>query len=389
MNKSSSYVALSLLSVTVLLFGMFIFPGVYADEIVTITIDLQTILLDADEVIPLLNTNNIANMSKITISATLPCNSSNVPDLKITAGVLGNTTDVIESSSDYASLRGPFDTCYFEDTVDIDTASVPALNRIFLKNDGTSSVLTGLGTTVTLTGIFVNSTSITEPAPESSPDWTEDFTDCTSTTDCDGAGEYSMGAGNSIDITNDRLIIQQASTSLGFTKDMQDADALGSGNNVDDDDWVLRLHGWKTTSFTWNTAMTHSVGFSDQSPAVIYSGAGDAFGFNSFDRTTANNGILKIASRDNGTDVRTGTEFATDLGTNTYYVEMIRSNGTDFTITFYQNSDFTNIFNQQTGTITGDPTNLRYFTLNAQTFGGTHVTQIDKVEFWNGVSSVP
>lgn len=160
MNKSSNYVQLSLLSVTVLLFGMFVFPGVYADEIISITIDLQTILLDGGEIIPLLNTNNIANMSKITLSATLPCNSSNVPDLKIIVGVLGNTTDVIDSSSDYASLRGPFDTCYFEDTVNIDTASVPALNRIFLKNDGASSVLTGLGATVSITGIIsTNSTA--------------------------------------------------------------------------------------------------------------------------------------------------------------------------------------------------------------------------------------
>ena len=119
MNSSNRYVQLSLLSVTVLLFGMFVFPGVYADEIISITIDLQTILLDGGEVIPLLNTNNIANMSKITISATLPCNSSNVPDLKIIAGVLGNTTDVIDSSSDYVSLRGPFDTCLFEDTIDL------------------------------------------------------------------------------------------------------------------------------------------------------------------------------------------------------------------------------------------------------------------------------
>lgn len=141
---------------------MFVLPDIQAqstDEIIAITLDLQTILLDADEVIPLLNTNNIANMSKVTVSATLPCNSSNVPDLKITGGVLGNTTDIISTSGDYVSLRGPFDTCLFEGTIDVSSAPVPALNRIFLINDGTSSVLTNLGTTITLTGIFTNSTS--------------------------------------------------------------------------------------------------------------------------------------------------------------------------------------------------------------------------------------
>lgn len=139
-------------------------PNVQA-EIVTVSLDLQTILLDSDEVIPLLNTNNISNMSKVTVSATLPCNSSNVPSLKITGGVLGNTTDIISSSGDYVSLRGPFDTCLFEDTVDISNATVPALNRIFLTNDGISSVLTNLGTTVTITGIFADQIAESNPFP--------------------------------------------------------------------------------------------------------------------------------------------------------------------------------------------------------------------------------
>jgi hypothetical protein len=52
----------------------------------------------------LLGTKSVGNMTKLQVSATLPCDGSHVPKLKIIAGSLGNLTGVIDSSSDYGRL---------------------------------------------------------------------------------------------------------------------------------------------------------------------------------------------------------------------------------------------------------------------------------------------
>ncbi len=134
------------------------FSNAYAQEIVSITIDLQTILLEPNQVIPLLDTKSVGNMTKLQISATLPCESNNTPKLKIFAGVLGNLVSVIDSSSDYKNLRGPFDTCYYEGTIS-PSSSLSTINKVFLNNTGSSSVVTNLGSIITLTGAVGNVTT--------------------------------------------------------------------------------------------------------------------------------------------------------------------------------------------------------------------------------------
>lgn len=133
------------------------FTDVYA-EVVSLTVDVQTILLEPGQVIPLLDTKSVGNMSKLQVSATLPCDGSHVPKLKIIAGSLGNLTDVIDSSSDYGSMTGPFGTCFFSDMIS-PKSNLPILNKVFLKNDGSSSIITNLGSVITISGIIGNQTT--------------------------------------------------------------------------------------------------------------------------------------------------------------------------------------------------------------------------------------
>lgn len=154
MNSKSIIVLISVaFSITTILS----LPHVYAD-VVSVTVDLQTILLEPNQIIPLLDTKSVGNMSKLQISATLPCESNNTPKLKIFAGALGELVSVIDSSSDYKNLRGPFNTCYYEDTIS-PSSNLPVLNKVFLNNSGSSSVVTNLGSVVTLTANVGNVTS--------------------------------------------------------------------------------------------------------------------------------------------------------------------------------------------------------------------------------------
>ncbi len=160
MNRSNSYVQLSLLSVTVLLFGMFVFPGVYA-ETVSITTSISPITILFDEFISLLDTSVTGNLTSVSVTANLPCDSNNTPLLTIVAGILGDTTNIIDSSSDFIG-NGPRDTCIFRDNItNVTAANIPAINSVFLNHTGSSPVHIPQGVMVTLSGVFGNPT--TEP----------------------------------------------------------------------------------------------------------------------------------------------------------------------------------------------------------------------------------
>ncbi len=158
MNRSNSYVQLSLLSVTVLLFGMFVFSNVYA-ETVSITTQISPITILFDEFISLLDTSVTGNLTSVSVTANLPCDSSNTPLLTIVAGILGDTTNIIDSSSDFIG-NGPRDTCVFRDNItNVTAANIPAINSVFLNHTGSSPVHIPQGVMVTLSGVFGNSTS--------------------------------------------------------------------------------------------------------------------------------------------------------------------------------------------------------------------------------------
>lgn len=365
------------------------FVNVYADEIIAVTLDLQTILLDVDEVIPLLNTNNIANMSKVTVSATLPCNSSNVPSLTISAGVLGNTSDVIDSSSDYQSLRGPFDTCYFEDTIDISNNTVPALNRVFLINDGSSSVLTSLGTTVTLTGIFEDSSTIPSQTIvcASGADFCEDFSGYASQVEADASWLPTHSIDASVNLTNQTLNFdfQQDGVISTIYHDL--------GSTLDDTQFVLRyvVHFNTLTegSFNkwhfWLSSVTE-----DNADTSTQSGT-NVLGWVYKHRATAATGIGHVAGGGIAATSETGWE-DDKLSINTdYYVEFKRTSATAASVTVRTGNHTGTTVMEDMQTIASGIQDLRYLKLDqtATNDDGVAAGYVDDIEIWDGVSSVP
>ena len=191
---------------------------------------------------------------------------------------------------------------------------------------------------------------------------------------------YTLGSGNSIG--SGKLTLQPASSSLGFTYD------IGTGV-LSDTAWVLRIYDYKVTSFSWSAAMSFRLGFSNNATPVAYNdGSTQGFGMNLFNRLTANFAIHKLYTNVNGTTASAGTESGTDIVLNTsYWIEIKRTGTTTGELNIYTDSGFSSAFSTQSLSSLGNPTGLRYFSLNAQTGGGTHIATIDKVELKSGVTS--
>jgi hypothetical protein len=212
---------------------------------------------------------------------------------------------------------------------------------------------------------------------EMQPTWEDDFS---------SDSGYTFGTGNSI--SGGVLTCRPASTSLGFTK------ALGF--TLDNDKWVMRIHGWEVQSgYSWSSSMVYTFGFSDQSGLVAHNGSGNNFGFQIFNRLSAGTMINNVRSKLNGVSGTGGNntvgENGTDLVVGTkYYIECKRTSATSGELRIYSDSDFTTLHSTAyiSNATMNAATGLDHFSLQAQTNGGTHVVNIDKIEIWNGVTSI-
>ena len=203
------------------------------------------------------------------------------------------------------------------------------------------------------------------------PTYTEDFS---------SDSGYTFASGNSI---SGGVLTCKPAGSLGFVKDL--------GATLDDDKWTMRIYGWKVqgSGYSWSAAMAFLFGVSDQSTNQAYNGNGDAFGFQVFVR--ASGGMVNnVVARNDGTYGSGGNssvgESGTNLSTDTkYYIEFKRTSATAGELRIYSDEDFTTLHTAAyvSDSALGAATGLRYFTLNGQTTGGTHVVTIDKVEFWD------
>lgn len=208
-------------------------------------------------------------------------------------------------------------------------------------------------------------------------------TSVTLTDDFSSSSGYTFGTGNSI--SGGVLTCRPASTSLGFTK------ALGF--TLDNDKWVMRIHGWEVQSgYSWSSSMVYMFGFSDQSGLVAYNGSGNNFGFQIFNRNSGGM-INNVRSKLNGTGGTGGNSSVGEGGTNLvvgtkYYIECKRTSATSGELRIYSDSDFTTLHSTAyiSDATMNAATGLDYFSLQAQTGGGTHVVNIDKIVVYNGVT---
>ena len=123
-------------------------------EIYTETFGLPETFLQTDEIFMLFDTTNIANMSKVTVTANLPCSSSDDPRFKVAVGTLGNSTNIIDSSLQSLNYTGPLGSCTYSGTVKAADENI-TIQRVWLTpNNGTNISHTFFGNLVTLTALL-------------------------------------------------------------------------------------------------------------------------------------------------------------------------------------------------------------------------------------------
>ena len=194
---------------------------------------------------------------------------------------------------------------------------------------------------------------------------------------------YTFTSGNSI--SGGRLTAKPAG-SLGFTKPL--------GFTLDNT-FVVRIHGWEVQSgYSWSSSMSYIFGFSNTATNTAYNGSGNAWGFKIFNRNSGgmiNNIWTKLnGSLSSGGNSTVG-EGGTDLVAGTkYYIEMKKTGDGSAELRIYSDSNFTTLHTAAwiSDTAMSNPTGLDHFALQGQTVGGTHIAKLDKIEIWNGVTSI-
>ena len=138
-------------------------------EIYTETFGLPETFLQTDEIFMLFDTTNIANMSKVTITANLPCSVSDDPRFKVAVGTFGNYTNIIDSSAQSLNYTGPLGSCIYSGTVKASDENI-TIQRVWLTpNNGTNISHTFFGNLVTLTALLDNGNIGSAPTPEPLP----------------------------------------------------------------------------------------------------------------------------------------------------------------------------------------------------------------------------
>ena len=175
-------------------------------------------------------------------------------------------------------------------------------------------------------------------------------------------------------------------------KDLQDSDALGSGINASDTEWVLRYHMVHTSDTGNNSKNTPAImGLSSTNNG--YLDTQDYIGV----RLETGETPQYSASSGDGGSANTMTDFSQFqtayplTGTDDFYVEIKRISSTEFTVEFFSDSGYTISVEKETvTTLNSTVDNLRYLvikvgygTADDDTLNG----YIDDIKFYNGVTT--
>ena len=350
-----------------------------AQEKVAITTNIDPITILTNEIIPLLDTSSIGNLTSISVTTNLPCDTSNVPKLKIIAGILGNTTNVIDSSSDYTNNKGPIDTCVFTDKITNVTAKgIPAMNRVFLKNTGSTPVHIPEGVMVTLTGMFEQPVVVPSD-PCATATFCDDFSGSDNWVDNDSA---TLG----VDTTNNYITgtISADNSNNAMIYD------LGSGL-ASDTSWVFRFNV-KYTNFALDTGVTHWIGLSSTVQTSGSTSTQDFIGVNINPNSNTYNAYDTDGAALNSVAADSSQSLTYVSGT-TYYFEIDRISATTYGIKRYTDSTYATVTDSITGTAASTTQTLRYLKVTNHDYAGglpgSVTITLDDVKFWNGVSSPP
>ena len=200
----------------------------------------------------------------------------------------------------------------------------------------------------------------------------------------DGDGDWDYNASNYLDFSP----IRRQTTAQVMYIDMQDADYLGSGNNLSDTKWVIRLGKWTTVSQTSSTANVDvfigvstngSGGATTSQEAVIWSlngNSGDA-------------GMVGYACEGSMVSSRSNTTvFTADNDVGDKWLEIIRD-GDVFTFNLYSDEYVTKT--EGHSVTRSGIAGLRYFKIandNESSNSQTWNAKLYGLEIYNGITEV-
>ena len=213
----------------------------------------------------------------------------------------------------------------------------------------------------------------------------EDFSSYSDQTAFDNAWVSLDTAKNRGNPTNDNLDV------VLKTDNSDDTMAYNLGSSLSDSAWVCRFK-WNITGLTRNnTSAWHGwIGLSSTNQTGEFDDSQDSMGLAILTQNTGGNTMFWYASGSSAGAVNEqSSQFDDDVPTGTYYIEMIR-NADVITVNVYTDSNYSNLFDGGSDTITGTVTGLQYFKVANKTgnYSGTITSTIDDLKIWNGVISI-
>jgi hypothetical protein len=261
-------------------------------------------------------------------------------------------------------------------STDVYVGDTAYLNTSLKNQNATQELDVGaIETDVNFEGIFHFDNAL-----ELTPDYSDDFTTCT-TNLCDGAYTSSDSSAPDyveIDITNDEIDFQ-------FARDTSPRTMYHDLGSTLDTEWLLRLHdvnisswiGGHESYFGLASTSGHANAVKDSVVFVV----GDYTGALEFDVDVDDADAIARAGRA-GTDLSTGTP---------YYVELSYSETTGAEVCIYTDSDFSVELECKTDA-TASATSFQYLVFQGEVLAGSTeetVGSIGKVELFDGIISVP
>ncbi len=344
-------------------------------EIYTETFGLPETFLRTDEIFMLFDTTNIANMSKVTVTANLPCSSSDEPRFKVAVGTLSNSTNIIDSSVQSLNYAGPGGSCTYSGTVKAADENI-TIQRVWLTpNNGTHNAHTFFGNLVTLTALLDDGNAAS--VPTSSADFEDNF-DTDDWIDQDSAKNGVNTSTQQIDIN---LISDSSNDSMHY--------AL---TDVSDSQWIVQIKNINFDTLVQGGDNAFWIGLDSLPSANARIGTHDFIGI-SLDNRVGNE-KLRLHDYDGASLGTTGeTNFNNVWAVDTQYcLEFGRDSTTAYHATLYSDSNCSVQINTMSGTVASTVVNTDYLVIrnvDASTVTGSFVGELDNISFWNGISSVP
>lgn len=231
----------------------------------------------------------------------------------------------------------------------------------------------------------LGSTKVGTLTPDTSDDLTTDKGWVSNTND------WSYNATND---TIDLATIRRSTTAQRIYIDLQDADYLGSGNNLSDTSWVIRLGKFKVNSLGTGGGVLAIIGVSSSTDDSGTNQDAVAFdyAFNTselFIRLKALDGV----NFEGAGQVSDAFSSSIVPSTSTSYRWELVRNGSVFTLTAFAENDTTYSTPLETATVTKTGiTGLRYFKIINDSEQNNSVTAdmeiFGDIKIWNGVTSV-